>query len=181
VMNSALDLVTPQIDERRMRVIRKLPTSLPPVECDPDLIRIVLVNLLSNAAKYGRPGGEITIETGILKNGLYIRVRNEGPGFAPEQRGRLFRKFSRLQSPELRKERGTGVGLYTSWNIVYLHGGRIDAESEPGAWAEFRFTIPQPPLRPDTAHSAPQAPDATAGPATVSPRARSRRQSPGAG
>ena len=47
-----------------------------------------------------------------------VVVWNEGPGFPDSQRGRLFRKFSRLDTPELRERKGTGVGLYTSWRIV---------------------------------------------------------------
>jgi len=75
---------------------------------------------------------------------LAVTVWNEGPGFPESERGKLFRKFSRLQVPELLRRKGSGVGLYTSWRIVNLHGGRISARSEPGAWAEFSFTIPQP-------------------------------------
>ena len=73
-----------------------------------------------------------------------VSVWNEGPGFPPESRGELFRKFSRLQTPETRDRTGTGVGLYTAWRIVHLHGGRMEAASQEGAWAEFSLEIPQP-------------------------------------
>jgi len=73
-----------------------------------------------------------------------LAVWNEGPGFPEAEKSRLFRKFSRLQTPELLKQKGTGVGLYTSWRIVRLHGGRIRADSEEGHWAEFRVELPQP-------------------------------------
>jgi hypothetical protein len=56
----------------------------------------------------------------------------------------LFKRFSRLKSPELMKEKGTGVGLYTTWRIIQLHHGRIIADSAPGEWASFTFRIPQP-------------------------------------
>jgi signal transduction histidine kinase len=72
-----------------------------------------------------------------------IAVWNEGPGFAPEDRGRLFQRFSRLRTRGEAK-RGTGVGLYSAWRIVQLHNGRIRARSEPGSWAEFAFELPQP-------------------------------------
>ncbi len=77
-------------------------------------------------------------------SGFLVGVRNEGPGWPPEERTKLFRKFSRLQTPELQAKKGTGVGLYTSWRIIHLHGGRIDAHSAHGHWAEFNFEIPQP-------------------------------------
>ena len=75
---------------------------------------------------------------------LEMSVWNEGPGFSPEDRGKLFRRFSRLHQPEFRGVRGTGVGLYNAWRIVKLHGGRIRARSEPGSWAEFAFELSQP-------------------------------------
>jgi signal transduction histidine kinase len=71
-------------------------------------------------------------------------VWNEGPGFAPEDRGRLFQRFSRLRSSHGDNKRGTGVGLYSSWRIIQLHNGRIRARSEPGEWAEFAFELAQP-------------------------------------
>ncbi|MBM4078806.1 MAG: ATP-binding protein, partial [Planctomycetes bacterium] len=111
---------------------------------DPNLIKIVLVNLLGNAAKYGKDNGEIRLRVARPPDALQVSVWNEGPGFPESARSRLFRRFSRIETPELMKRRGTGVGLYTSWRIIQLHGGKIDAESEEGRWAEFSFRIPQP-------------------------------------
>ena len=92
-----------------------------------------------------RENGRVRLRTEPTSRGAAFSVWNEGPGFPASQRPRLFRKFSRLDTPELRKRKGTGVGLYTSWRIVTLHGGRIDAMSEEGAWAEFRVEIPRLP------------------------------------
>jgi len=144
VVEPALAVVQPQIDAKRMRLARAIPDPPPRVELDPGLLKIVLVNLLSNAAKYGYEEGEIRLSAAVEDGALRAAVRNDGPGFAESERSRLFRKFSRLKSPRLRQEKGTGVGLYTVWRIVSLHGGRVDARSEPDAWAEFTFEIPQP-------------------------------------
>ena len=113
------------------------------VECDPGLMGIVFINLLGNAVKYGREGGRIELS---LEDGSSLRasLTNEGPGFPENERNLLFRKFSRLPSPELMTRKGSGVGLYTTWWIVNRHGGRIWADSEPGRWARFSFEIPQP-------------------------------------
>ncbi len=142
VVEPAIDIVKPQIEEKRMRLVAELDESLR-CDCDPDLMKIVVVNLVGNAAKYGNEGGEIHARLWKEEDWLRAAVRNEGPGFPKSMRGRLFRKFSRLDTPELRARKGTGVGLYTTWRIVELHGGRIDAVSEEGAWAEFSFEIPQ--------------------------------------
>ena len=144
VVEPALDLIRPQIEQRRVRLQQDLPSGPVMAECDPELLQIVLVNLLGNAVKYGNEGGEVRLTVRREPDLLAVTVWNEGPGFPESERGKLFRKFSRLQVPELLRRKGSGVGLYTSWRIVNLHGGRISARSEPGAWAEFSFTIPQP-------------------------------------
>ncbi len=145
VIDPAVDIVRSSIEDKQQQLTIDAPTGGPAVEVDPAMLKIVLVNLLSNASKYGREGGEIQLRANSDEDGFSVAVRNEGRGFTPADRDRLFRKFSRLDDPELRKEKGTGVGLYTVWRIVNLHGGRVDAASEPGQWAEFSLHIPQPP------------------------------------
>ncbi len=144
ILEPARELVAADLEESGMRWEQELGAGLAQLHCDPDLVRIVLVNLLSNGIKYGQRDGLLRLEARRGAGRFRLVVRNEGPGFAPEQRSRLFRKFSRLDSPELRRRKGTGVGLYTAWRIARLHGGRMDARSELGAWAEFELDIPQP-------------------------------------
>lgn len=150
VIEPALEIVAPQIEAAKMAVHKQYPPHLP-AEVDVELAKIVLVNLLSNAAKYGREGGKIEIAATADGGGLRCSVTNEGPGFAAEERGALFRKFSRLKAPELARRKGTGVGLYTCWRIATLHGGKMSADSQPGAWARFAIEIPQPPRLPTAA------------------------------
>ena len=114
------------------------------IECDPNLILIVMVNLLGNAYKYGDKEGEVEIRVKKRSSNLEVTVHNSGPGFPAEQRTKLFRRFSRLDTPELKKRKGTGIGLYSCWRIVSLHHGHIQARSSLGEWAEFSFSIPQP-------------------------------------
>jgi signal transduction histidine kinase len=145
VLEPAFDLVRPQRETRQMTI----KTELPPdgsllVSCDPGLMRIVLVNLLANAVKYGDAGSEIRLAILKRKHGISVSVWNQGPGFPASEKDKLFRKFSRLDSPGLQEHKGTGVGLYNAWRIIQLHGGRIRAASKPGAWAEFSFSVPQP-------------------------------------
>ena len=147
VIAMAVDMVQPQMQARGMHLVVDAPPSLA-VCCDPTLLRIVIVNLLDNAVKYGDEGGEIRVadEAAEARRGrrakLRVSVWNEGPGFAPAQRNKLFRRFSRLDDPALKARRGTGVGLYNAWRIVHLHDGDISAESKQGEWAKFCFEIP---------------------------------------
>lgn len=126
---------------RGMRVQNEIDPQLI-ARCDPALTLSVFQNLLSNAIKYGREGGLIRLEGARGEDGwLRFSVFNEGGGFDDAAGARLFKKFSRLgREPDTKA--GTGVGLYVTRQIVERHGGRIWAESEPGRWARFTFTLP---------------------------------------
>ena len=148
VVAEAVDLIRPQADAHGMQLMTCAPSPpLPSVCCDPTLLRIVLVNLLDNAVKYGNEGGDIRLSVEVLPDGkggekLHVSVWNSGPGFSQKQRNKLFRRFSRLDDPALKSRRGTGVGLYNTWRIIQLHQGTITADSQHGEWAEFTFEIP---------------------------------------
>ena len=112
------------------------------VQADSNMLNEVFENLLGNAVKYGSEGAAIRL-TAKAEDGAYrFAVRNDGPGFTEEQKARLFGKFSRLSGDLRGHGRGTGLGLFITRKIVEAHGGTIEAESKPGEWAEFRFTIP---------------------------------------
>ena len=144
VLSQALEMVSGQLEVKQINLELNVPDEPLIVQVDPDLMLIVMINLLGNAAKYGREGGTVRVTVKRTESGFDVRVWNEGPGFPETEKPNLFRKFSRLNQPELRKQKGTGVGLYTVWQILRLHNGRVWAESEPGEWAEFGFAIPQP-------------------------------------
>ncbi len=112
------------------------------VECDPDLITIVMTNLISNAYKYGASDGKVRIQVESDDSTVSVSVYNEGPGFSEEDSRRLFRRFSRLPAHQRSGKIGTGVGLYMAWNIINSHGGSIRAESSKGEWAKFTFVLP---------------------------------------
>ncbi len=143
VIEPATEMVQPWLDGKEMTLEKQL-SGEGSVDCDPDLMTIAMTNLLGNAAKYGRKGGKIRLAVNRGPARVDVSVWNEGQGFKDEDRRKLFHKFSRLDDPELKKAKGTGVGLYTVWRIVNQHGGRIEAHSRYGEWAEFNFWIPQP-------------------------------------
>ena len=144
VLEPTIDMLRPQLEEKGMRLAVKAAGPHDAVECDSELLKVVLVNLLGNAIKYGFPGGLVEVRWGAVNGGFECAVWNEGPGFPPAERSRLFRRFSRLHRPELLRERGAGIGLYNVWRVVRMHGGWVSARSEPGNWAEFAFRLPQP-------------------------------------
>jgi two-component system NtrC family sensor kinase len=113
--------------------------------CDKGLVSLVLENLVSNAIKYGGIGGRVRIGAHAGADEITCSVWNDGPGFAPSDAERLFRRFSRLREDGADTRAGTGLGLYVSRQVVERHGGRIWAESDPGHWACFSFTLPAAP------------------------------------
>jgi signal transduction histidine kinase len=143
VVDQAVELAESAIQAREMQLQRVVPDPGLRADGDPVLLRIVLVNLLSNAAKYGRSGGVIRLTVTSDGDRVRFAVWNEGEGFRAEDRGRLFRRFSRLPTPGLDEIKGTGIGLYTSWRIARLHGGHMGANSKFGQWAEFTLEIPR--------------------------------------
>jgi signal transduction histidine kinase len=113
------------------------------VFADKNMVREIFENLISNAYKYGREGGLIQLKSKIEGDYVEFRVRNEGEGIPRERMGELFKKFSRLEESETaRKQKGTGLGLFITKNIVEAHGGSIRVESQQGEWTEFIFTLP---------------------------------------
>jgi signal transduction histidine kinase len=142
VIAPAIELLRGQFEARGQQLRDELPAKPLIVECDPGLLGVVAVNYLSNAAKYGDDAGEVRAVLSCSGGRLRFSVRNSGPGFPAEERGKLFRRFSRLDTPELKKRKGTGVGLYTCARLVALHHGQVGADSEPGKWAEFWFEMP---------------------------------------
>lgn len=148
VAEPALSVVETGAEEKGIRIASDGLTALPPITCDPHLMKVVMVNLLGNAVKYGIEQGEVRLRAEMKAQRLRVSVWNKGPGFPKGERHKLFRKFSRLADPELKKRKGTGVGLYTTWRIIQLHGGQLWADSKHGQWAEFGFEIPQPPPGP---------------------------------
>jgi len=114
---------------------------MPPCQADQTLLRQVYVNLIANAVKFTERTPAARIEIGGLetKGTRSYFVRDNGAGFDMAYAGKLFNVFQRLHAQE--DYAGTGVGLAIVHNIILRHGGRIWAESSPGAGATFFFTL----------------------------------------
>jgi signal transduction histidine kinase len=114
-----------------------VPRELGHVNVDKDLLRIAINNLLTNAIKYNRPGGRVTLAAEETAEVVRIRVRDTGIGIAEADRPRVFEKFFRSEDAQVRERTGHGLGLALVKDIVELHGGSLSVESEPGVGSEF--------------------------------------------
>jgi len=116
---------------------------LPLVAADHDRIMQVLLNLLSNAAKFcGRPDGRVRIAARVAGGDLRVDVADNGPGINPRDRETIFEKFRQVGDTLTAKPQGTGLGLPISRQIIEHFGGRIWVESAPGGGSTFSFTLP---------------------------------------
>ncbi|MFO1449257.1 MAG: ATP-binding protein [Opitutaceae bacterium] len=132
--------------ERGNRKVELTVQPLPSANGDAALLRLVFVNLLSNALKYSRPRDVAMIEVGVVPDAIegipVYFVRDNGVGFDMRDATKLFGVFQRLHHSH--EFEGTGVGLATVRRIVDRHGGRIWAESRPNLGATFYFTLSTP-------------------------------------
>jgi signal transduction histidine kinase len=100
---------------------------------DPDRLREALDNIIGNAVKYSPLGGEIAVSATDEAGEPVVRVSDSGPGFAPEDMGRMFGRFQRLSAKPTGGESSTGLGLSITKRILELHAGDIAVEPNAGA------------------------------------------------
>ncbi len=119
-----------------------LAQDVPLVNGDAERLGQVLLNLLHNAVKFSPAGGSVTIRAAAHDGRVLVEVADQGPGIAAADRARIFERFYKTDRARVRGRGGTGLGLAIARHIVEGHGGRIWVESEEGAGAVFRFSIP---------------------------------------
>lgn len=140
LIQSAVDQLDLYAQRKRMRVHVKWPDQLPSVMADGGMIERVLLNLINNAIKFTPANGEINILVEPETDSLCVRVRDNGPGIAPENQRRIFDKFARTRDQE--GVAGIGLGLAFCRLAIEAHGGRIWVESALGQGSTFAFTLP---------------------------------------
>jgi signal transduction histidine kinase len=131
------------VEDKAVALHVELPERLPTVRADRDRLTQVIVNLMSNAAKFcDRPGGIVTITAAAETHSLRVSVTDNGPGIRPENQSLIFEKFQQASDTLTDKPQGTGLGLPICREIVEYFGGRIWVESRRGEGSTFSFTVP---------------------------------------
>jgi signal transduction histidine kinase len=119
------------------------PDSLPEAEFDPHRMRQVLGNLIDNAIRHTKPGGNIELAARADASGVTFRVSDDGEGIAPEDLPHVFDRFYRADPARRRSDTGSGLGLSISRRLVEMHGGTITVKSAPGQGTTFTITLSQ--------------------------------------
>lgn len=136
--------VTPMAERKRIELKGQEEEALPQrTYFDCDRLEKIVLNLLFNAIKFTEPGGRVTLRWGRAGEAqLRVHVTDTGIGIAKADLPKLFKRFSQVDASTNRRYEGTGIGLALAKEIVELHGGRIELESQPGLGSTFTFTIP---------------------------------------
>ncbi len=144
------DVIQPVLDAPEcLENLKKMPIvadvkANPIINGDPNLLKIVVTNLINNALKYGTPETPVTVTVFEKGDECIVSVHNQGVGISKADiEERLFKKFSRLKQKGTEGVKGSGLGLYICKKIIEKHQGRIWAESEPGKNAVFYFSLPK--------------------------------------
>jgi signal transduction histidine kinase len=144
LLRQAAQTVQELLRERGAELVLDLPAEAPTLMADADRLMQVVLNLLSNAAKFVPAGrGRIVLRLRVQPGALTVEVQDNGPGVPPEQRALIFEKFRQGGDADHRPQ-GTGLGLPISRQIVEHFGGRMELRPDSGQGACFAFTLPCP-------------------------------------
>jgi PAS domain S-box-containing protein len=131
-----------KIEEKGLTISTSVPDNLPAVNGDNDRVIQILTNLVSNAYQYTRHGGSITVRAQLDDAMIRTEVIDTGVGISPEDQKKVFDRFFRSDDDYVQEFGGTGLGLAIVKQLVELHHGQLDLESQVGVGTSFSFTLP---------------------------------------
>jgi len=142
IIGEAIRVMQPLLDRHGQRLVVELPATMPVVRADSRRTVHVLVNLLSNASRYGPDDVEIEVGATVQGDWVRVTVADTGPGVPPEARDDLFRRFVYPDLGNDRAQVGAGLGLSVVKAIVEAHGGEVGVDDRQGGGSAFWFTLP---------------------------------------
>ena len=143
LVQEAIATMKPSLDEKKLKIITNIPSDLPRIDADEDLMKEVFINLISNATKYSEAGKTITVDAEEGAVDISIAIRDEGIGIPSHEIDKIFEKYFRGRSHGPAKYEGVGLGLAIVKNIVEQHGGTVSVTSEENVGSTFTITIPK--------------------------------------
>jgi signal transduction histidine kinase/Tfp pilus assembly protein PilF len=141
ITNDVIGLIGPAAKSKNITINHSEVANIN-IYADPDMIKTVLRNLVSNAIKFTNNHGIINIKSVRSDSELIISVSDNGIGITPDNLTKLFKNSEIITTKGTADETGTGLGLLLCKEFVEIHGGKIWVESEQGKGSEFKFTLP---------------------------------------
>ena len=141
LLDDCIDLMLAKASEEGLEFLKEYPQKLPIILGDYDKLKQAIINLISNAIKYNRPGGSITLRTQVMDDKLNIEIEDTGIGIPGGFQKRLFEKFYRVPGSE-NIAPGTGLGLAVVKKIIGEHRGTINMISKQGIGTVFAINLP---------------------------------------
>ena len=152
---TAVERLRPQAERSGLELILNLGSDLPLLRGDREGLERAVVNLVQNAIKFTPEKGRVTVTTMAARGGLLVTVTDTGVGIDPDDLPRVFERF--FKADKSRRAGGTGLGLALVKHTIEIHGGRVEAQSDAGRGATFRFWLPAAPVDDPPARSVPSA------------------------
>jgi len=143
VLGGVAELMQAHAEDKDLLFSVQVEDHVPAVRANPEHIKQLWTNLISNAIKYTEPGGIVVV--GLSQNAKYVvgSVRDTGIGMTTEQMAHIFEEFYRTEEAKAMERQGTGLGLAIVKRMVESYGGRIWVESEKGKGSKFSFALPK--------------------------------------
>jgi signal transduction histidine kinase len=141
IVNDTIELLQISIESKNIRIENNIVSSF--ILADPNMIKTVIRNLISNSIKFSPENGIISINSAETDGFVQISVKDSGIGISQDIIEKLFRIDQNVTTLGTSKEKGTGLGLILSREFIEKHGGKIWVESEVGKGSTFSFTIPK--------------------------------------
>lgn len=141
MVGRALELASPELTQRHIRVAFDEPMAVPRVDGDGDGIGQVITNLVQNAARYTDDGGRITVRLGAEREAVRCSIENTGVGIPADELPLIWERLHRVDRSRARASGGAGIGLAIARQIVEAHGGQVGASSADGL-TQIWFTLP---------------------------------------
>jgi PAS domain S-box-containing protein len=140
-LEDAFNNITQARDDKGLEFDLDIPREMSMVYIDKDLFRIAINNLLTNAIKYSKPGGKVSLNASESEDSIEIVVSDEGYGIAESDIKQIFNKFFRSTDDNIRKQTGHGLGLSLAHQIILMHHGDLSCTSEPGKGSQFTIRM----------------------------------------
>jgi signal transduction histidine kinase len=143
VAKSAIETLIPDATAKKVTIQLTTPGPMP-MRADRGDLEMIFNNLVSNAVKYNREGGQVRVSVEGQAGTVRIAVTDTGIGMSPKETAQLFREFSRIKNPQTRNILGSGLGLSILKKVAALYGGDVQVQSEAGVGSTFTVVLSQP-------------------------------------